>query len=105
VIQATPGFEVVGEAAGGLEALEAVRALAPQLVLLDVRMPDLDGIEVALRLTATHPDTVVVLIAIADRSDLPSVAQLGDSVAIVRKEDFGPRLLRRVWSERTRRTG
>ena len=58
VIDATPGFESVGEAASGEEALAAVDRLDPQLVLLDVRMPGLDGIEVARRLRATHPDTL-----------------------------------------------
>ena len=76
VIDATPGFEWVGEAASGEEALEAVARLAPQLVLLDVRMPGLDGIEVARRLRATHPDTVLVLISIEDPIDLPSAAQV-----------------------------
>ena len=71
VIDATPGFEAVGEAASGEEALAAVARLDPQLVLLDVRMPGLDGIEVARRLRATHPDTVVVLISIEDSIDLP----------------------------------
>jgi CheY-like chemotaxis protein len=50
VIAATQGFEAVGEAGGGDEALEAVQRLAPDLVLLDVRMPGVDGIEVARRL-------------------------------------------------------
>ena len=48
VIDATPGFEAVGEAASGEEALAAVARLDPQLVLLDVRMPGLDGVDVAL---------------------------------------------------------
>jgi CheY-like chemotaxis protein len=61
VIEETPGFESVGEAASGQEALAAVARLDPQLVLLDVRMPGLDGIEVARRLRATHPDTLLVL--------------------------------------------
>jgi two-component system, NarL family, invasion response regulator UvrY len=102
VIDATPGFESVGEAASGEEALRAVARLAPQLVLLDVRMPGLDGIEVARRLCATHPETLVVLISIEDSIDVPSAAQLGDSVPLVRKQDFGPRLLKRLWSERRR---
>ena len=76
VIDATPGFEAVGEAASGEEALRAVDRLDPQLVLLDVRMPGIDGIEVARRLGRTHPDTVVVLISIDDSIDLPSAAQL-----------------------------
>jgi two-component system invasion response regulator UvrY len=98
VIDATAGFESVGEAASGEEALEAVDRLAPQLVLLDVRMPGLDGIDVARRLRATHPDTLVVLISIEDPIDHPSATQLGD-VPLVRKQDFGPRLLRSIWRQ------
>ena len=99
VIDATPGFEAVGEAASGEEALQAVDRLAPQLVLLDVRMPGLDGIEVARLLHSTHPETLVVLISMEDSIDLPSAIQLGDSVPLVRKQDFGPRLLKRLWLE------
>jgi DNA-binding NarL/FixJ family response regulator len=100
VIAATPGFEAVGEATSGEEALDAVERLAPQLVLCDVRMPGLDGIEVARRLAATHPQTVVVLISIGDRADLPSAMQV--PAPLVRKQDFGPVLLRRLWSEHGR---
>ena len=101
VIDATPGFVAIGEAASGAEALEAVERLSPQLVLLDVRMPGMDGIEVARRLVATHPETVVVLISIEEGIDVPSAAQL-DTVPLVRKQDFGPRLLRRLWKEHGR---
>jgi two-component system invasion response regulator UvrY len=99
VIDATPGFESVGEAANGEEAFAAVARLDPHLVLLDVRMPGLDGIEVARRLHAKHPDTVLVLISIEDSIDLPSAASVADSVPLVRKQDFGPRLLKRIWLE------
>jgi two-component system, NarL family, invasion response regulator UvrY len=99
VIDATPGFASVGEAASGEEALEAVARLDPQLVLLDVRMPGLDGIEVARRLRVSHPDTVLVLISIEDSMDHPSAAQIAERVPLVRKQDFGPRLLTWIWSE------
>ncbi len=99
VIAATPGFEAVGEAASGEEALVAVDRLDPQLVLLDVRMPGIDGIEVAGRLGRTHPHTVVVLISIDEMADLPPAGHLGADVPFVRKQDFGPRLLRRLWAE------
>ena len=99
VIDATPGFEFAGEAENGEDGLRAVDRLAPQLVLCDVRMPGLDGIEVARRLHASHPETLVVLISIEDPMDIPSAAQLGDSVPLVRKQDFGPSLLRRLWRE------
>ncbi len=99
VIDATPGFDSVGEAASGEEALTAVPRLGPQLVLLDVRMPGIDGIEVARRLRASHPDTVLVLVSIEDPIDIPSAAQLAESVPLVRKQDFGPSLLARIWRD------
>jgi DNA-binding NarL/FixJ family response regulator len=102
VISATPGFEAVGEAASGREALSAVESLRPHLVLLDVRMPGMDGVEVARRLTATHPDTVVVLVSIDEPCDLPSAEQLDATVPLVRKQDLGPRLLQRLWTEHAR---
>ena len=98
VIAATPGFTAVGEAASGEEALAAVARLDPQLVLLDVRMPGLDGVEVARRLAATHPETLVVLISMSEVADLPSAAQLRRT-PLIRKQDFGPRLLRQLWRE------
>jgi DNA-binding NarL/FixJ family response regulator len=99
VINATPGFEPVGEACNGTEALDAVDRLAPDLVLCDVRMPGLDGFEVASRLAITHPATVVVLITIEDPMDLPADARRTTASLVVRKQDFGPRLLRHVWSD------
>jgi CheY-like chemotaxis protein len=98
VIAATAGFELAGEAASGDEGLEAVERLAPDLVLLDVRMPGLDGIEVARRLAAKHPELAVVLISIEERIDMPSAAEL-EAIPLVRKQEFGPRLLRRLWDE------
>ncbi len=99
VIDATPGFESVGEAANGEEALAEVARLEPQLVLLDVRMPGLDGVEVAQRLQARHPDLLLVLISIEDAIDIPSAARVADTVPLMRKQDFAPRMLKRIWSE------
>ena len=101
VIDATPGFETIGEAASGDEGLEAVERLAPDLVLLDVRMPGMGGIEVARRLAATHPELVVVLVSIDERIDVPAAAQL-ETVPLVRKQEFGPRLLQRLGAENGR---
>ena len=66
------GFDVVGESATGGEGLEAVGRLRPDLVLLDVGLPDLDGIEVAGRLTACPGGgPAVVLTSSRDASDYP----------------------------------
>jgi DNA-binding NarL/FixJ family response regulator len=65
------GYEVVGEAQDGGEALEAARRLRPDLVLLDVRLPDLDGFEVARRLLDSNGRTPqIVLTSSHDSSDL-----------------------------------
>ena len=97
VVAATSGFETVGEAESGEEALRLVAELAPALVLLDLRMPGMDGVETAHQIAKTCPDAVIVLITIEDPETLPpSVASCG-AVAVARKQDFAPRLLRRLW--------
>jgi DNA-binding NarL/FixJ family response regulator len=62
------GFEVVGEAADALSALDAVRQLRPSVVLLDVQLPDLDGFEVARRLAQAGDPPAIVLVSSRDRS-------------------------------------
>jgi DNA-binding NarL/FixJ family response regulator len=63
------GYDVVAESGTGGEALEAAERLRPQLVLLDIGLPDVDGIEVAERLTARPPAPTVVLTSSRDSSD------------------------------------
>jgi DNA-binding NarL/FixJ family response regulator len=60
------GYDVVGEAADGASGLDAVRRVAPDLVLLDVQLPDLDGFEVAERLAADADPPAVVLVSTRD---------------------------------------
>jgi CheY-like chemotaxis protein len=63
------GYSVIGEAADGEAALDAVRDLAPDLVLLDVQLPDMDGFEVASRLHASGTAPTIVLTSSRDRAD------------------------------------
>jgi DNA-binding NarL/FixJ family response regulator len=60
------GFDVVGEAANGAAAVEAVAVLRPEIVLLDIQLPDLDGLAVAEQLAGTPDAPVVVLISSRD---------------------------------------
>jgi len=66
LIDFQPDLEVVGEAADGLEAVEVVTRLCPDVVLMDVRMPRCDGIEAARRVLATVPDVAVVVLTTFD---------------------------------------
>ncbi len=68
------GFDVVGEASDGESALAAVRELAPQVVLLDVQLPDLDGFEVAERILVNGGGPKVVLTSSRDVDDLGPLA-------------------------------
>jgi DNA-binding NarL/FixJ family response regulator len=63
------GFEVVGEAADGASAIEAVERLHPDVVLLDVQLPDIDGFEVTRRLTSNGDGPSVVLVSSRELSD------------------------------------
>src|SRR4051794_36985401 len=69
VIEATPGFQHLGEAKSGEAALALVGELGPDLVLLDVCMPGLDGVETARRLSASFPELMIVLISAANVED------------------------------------
>jgi DNA-binding NarL/FixJ family response regulator len=97
VVRATPGFEVVGEAISGEDAVEQVEALAPDLVLMDINMEGISGIEATRRITAAHPATIVLLLSTYDAEDLPADARTCGAAAYVHKEDFGPDDLLRVW--------
>jgi DNA-binding NarL/FixJ family response regulator len=102
VIDATPGFAAVGEAASGPEALTASAALRPDLVLLDVRMPGMDGIETARRLRDTHPDALVILISLEDVAAMASDADASGAATLLRKQDLCPTLLASVWARHRR---
>jgi DNA-binding NarL/FixJ family response regulator len=94
LLDATREFEAIGEAASGNEALDAVEQLDPDLVLLDVRMPDMDGIEAAARIRATHRRTVVVLMSGDSRTDLRASA----AAPFVPKEQLKAAVLRELWA-------
>jgi DNA-binding NarL/FixJ family response regulator len=85
---AAEGFEVVGEADDGASALAAAAALAPEVVVLDVQLPDLDGFEVARRLLAAQPDIRIVLVSSRDRSQYGPLVEECGALGFVAKGDL-----------------
>lgn len=83
-------FRVVGEAIDGASALDAVDALRPDIVLLDVRLPDMDGFEVARRLAARPHAPAVVLISSRDGADFPSRLTGTSARGFISKADLSP---------------
>lgn len=96
VVQATDGFELVGEADSGEAALLAVEELAPSLVIMDKRMPGMGGIEACRLLADRHPEIVLVITSVEQSSPTTFA---GRKAVFIRKQKLSPRLLRKVWDE------
>ena len=99
LIAATPGFEQTGEAASGSEAIARAAEIEPDLVLLDVRMPGMDGIETAQRLSESARPPLVVLISL-DATAAPT-SDCG-AAAFVCKQDLSTASLRAIWAAHSR---
>jgi DNA-binding NarL/FixJ family response regulator len=82
------GYEIVGEAENGAEALQAVKDLQPDLVLLDVQLPDMDGFEVAEQLRKLADPPAVVLTSSRDSADYGSCIQVCGARGFVPKADL-----------------
>ena len=90
------GFEVVGEAEDGERAIALVPELAPEVVLLDVQLPDLTGFEVASRLLARDPGLAIVLVSSRDRSQYGSLVETSGARGFITKDDLSGAALGRL---------
>jgi DNA-binding NarL/FixJ family response regulator len=87
------GYEVVAEAADGAGAVAEARRVRPDIVLLDVQLPDFDGFDVAARLTAGEDAPVVLLTSSRDWSDSPDLISRSGARAFVRKDEISGEVL------------
>ena len=94
------GFEVVGEASSGEEAISLSDDLHPSLILMDVYMPGIGGIEATRRIVSVDPSVTVILCSTYELADLPSDAATSGARGYVKKERLGPDTVTRIWSER-----
>jgi DNA-binding NarL/FixJ family response regulator len=100
VVRRLDGFVVVGEATNGEEAIAMAADLHPALVLMDINMPGMSGVEATRRIVAANPDVVVILCSTYTPQDLPPDAASSGALAYVNKEELGPAELARIWAER-----
>lgn len=100
VVSASDGFEVVGEADSGEESLVAARRLLPDLVLMDVHLPGIDGIEASRRLRAELVGVVVLLLSTYDPEEFASRLRLSGASSFIPKAAFEPGSLSDAWARR-----
>ena len=88
VLLEAEGFDVVGEAEDGASALEQIAALRPEVVLLDVQLPDIDGFEVAARLQRNGEQSQIVLTSSRDAADFGPLVERSGARGFVPKDEL-----------------
>jgi DNA-binding NarL/FixJ family response regulator len=100
VAEATDGFAAAGEVGSGEEAVACATSVQPDLVLVDVNLPGIDGVETSRRLAALLPDALIVLVS-GDAAPWPGGRPPAcGAVGFLPKERLSPRVLRAVWEAR-----
>jgi DNA-binding NarL/FixJ family response regulator len=99
VVEATDGFDVVGEAESGEDSVAMARELKPDLVLMDVNLPGINGLEATRQILDERSNSVVVLLLSTYEEDeyAPRAAECGAS-AYIPKAAFGPDRLEAAWA-------
>ena len=97
VVDRVDGFELVAEVESGEDAVATSDELDLDLVLMDINLGALDGIEATRRITAAHPGTKVILVSTYGVEDLPPAARTSGAMAYVNKDELSPRMVRRLW--------
>jgi DNA-binding NarL/FixJ family response regulator len=82
------GFDVVGDAEDGSSALEAVRRLRPDLIILDIQLPDMSGFDVASQLTVDGYDPDIVLVSSRDAEDYGPLIEQSGARGFIAKADL-----------------
>ena len=96
-VAATEDFVMAGECETGESAIELLRHGGAGIVLMDIHMPGMGGIEATRRIRAAHPDLLVLLMSTYDVEDIPAGAADCSAAAYLHKENLSPDLLTRLW--------
>jgi DNA-binding NarL/FixJ family response regulator len=98
VITATPGFEALAEVGSGEDAIDLLDRLQPELVLVDISLPGIDGLETARQLTEHEPAPLVILISADDDPLLRDSASQYGAAGFISKAELRPGVLSALWS-------
>jgi len=98
----TDGFEVVGEAVTGEESVEMARTLKPDLILMDVNMPGIDGTEATRLILGEAAEVVVLLLSTYEPAEYEPRAAEAGAAAYIPKSAFDPDRLEAAWNEATK---
>ena len=92
-LQERPGIQVVGEAANGFDAIRKANELEPDLILLDIQLPDINGIEVSSRIGHAIPGAKVLFATLNNERELVRAALSNGAYGLLLKADAGSELL------------
>jgi DNA-binding NarL/FixJ family response regulator len=98
VIEATEGFEVVGEVSTGERSIQAAAELDPDLILMDVNLPGVDGLETTRRILATSRRVVILILSTYEDAEYGPRAIEAGAAGYIPKSDFGPDRLADGWA-------
>jgi two-component system, NarL family, invasion response regulator UvrY len=96
-LAATENFVMAGECEAGESAIELLRDGDAGIVLMDIHMPGMGGIEATRRIRAAHPELMVLLMSTYDVEDLPAEAADCGAAGYLHKEHLSPDVLTRLW--------
>lgn len=103
VVELANGFQIVGEAMTGEEAVSLASKLKPDLVLMDVNLPGIDGLEATKRILKERDDGTVVVLSTYEASEYEPRALAAGAKAFISKSEFSPDRLEQEWLAATRR--
>ncbi|MDQ2960922.1 MAG: response regulator transcription factor [Candidatus Dormibacteraeota bacterium] len=108
VVELTDGFDVVGEAESGEESITAAQTLNPELVLMDVNLPGISGLEATRRILAAHaagPPVVVLVLSTYEAAEYGPQAEEVGAACFIPKSEFSPERLTDAWASAGHSTG
>jgi DNA-binding NarL/FixJ family response regulator len=104
VLQTYPHFEVVGEACNGEDAIRSVKELGPSVVVMDINMPKLNGIEATTRIKRTYPHVVIVGLSVDASDENHKAMTAAGATALISKEEAVEQLRREIMESINRRS-